>query len=957
MNLRFWVFTCIVPICFAAEAQAAVWPYPSSDKLILQDFGPNHTTQDFSFKSDIDLGSAETNVVRAVSGGTIFFKDADTIFIELASGAKEGYDGFTPTTSKGVGQPVSSGEPLGNAPSINGTARFRFSLTPLSHPLFVLPYSDSRSPVISGAFRNTDSQLVTVKNNDKFCPKPGEFIRAAIDSSVDKDLNSVRLQVGKLDNPSFSNQDSFVEYFGPLGSLNVISSRVDPRGLGDDHFIYATWNMSASPDGPYRVTATAKDAKSNSTSNFVDFIKDCKPLLLAVLDANSQEVPNGGFPSQGEISISADDGSDGSGPGRIEIYQGDPNAGGSLLASNDNDFGESHTYSSSDQGLSILANLPEDLIFVRVIDQAGNESSVSFEIRQLISKDPRVGAATGGFYGNRAVYASPGVMKGNLLARSRQGFSSYKLVNTDDQTIVFSLKILPVTLVKKNNLALPKGAYDILMTEVGGFESKISFSVGDKFIPPVIYEGGGVPTQLVMKSDIRATNEPGEVFLGARITKLDLGINADLTKLNEKCIKDKGVFTPAIAASFQKITVKIKMADTVAGVEGASAQLLRVFEPLPVFGDKLIASPLRTLTISRDVDIEGRGPFYQITRTVELDGEEHRLGTCDILQEDGTTISKDIKKINILKYLPIGVDLPEIDPVALSGVGEGLAKTLFDLTPKGSISEFENGVKLNFALVDDSGLSFVLERPDIPIPPTHTNLSGGLTYEILTEANFTGNVTLSIPIKTSGYTAAELNDARIFHCTAANDKCIGLQMAILNGRAETTVSELGSFSVLLPKTTALPPPNDNSPPFTAIVLAGPKFTTPQGDIFLSEESNVGFSAVDFGGLAPDAVGVERTFFLDAEVFIDLETTPAFTFGGGFGLVEGIHNINYFSVDKIGNTETPHNTQILNVDATMPETTYTLSGPQVLGVNGSSVIAPSSQFVLTSTDPVFKNVSS
>jgi hypothetical protein len=65
----------------------------------------------------------------------------------------------------------------------------------------------------------------------------------------------------------------------------------------------------------------------------------------------------------------------------LEIYSGDPNAGGTLVASNSDLFATTHTYTSADSGLSILANMPEGKYFVRGFDQAGNQATdVSFPI-------------------------------------------------------------------------------------------------------------------------------------------------------------------------------------------------------------------------------------------------------------------------------------------------------------------------------------------------------------------------------------------------------------------------------------------------------------------------------------------------------------------------------------------------------------------------------------------------
>jgi len=172
------------------------------------------------------------------------------------------------------------------------------------------------------------------------------------------------------------------------------------------------------------------------------------------------------------------------------------------------------------------------------------------------------------------------------------------------------------------------------------------------------------------------------------------------------------------------------------------------------------------------------------------------------------------------------------------------------------------------------------------------------------------------------------------------------------------------LTVLVPVPTSVPPGGvvfgkDLAPPSTKLVLEGSSFTDEDQRLFISEETPIKLEAIDSRGIASIPAGVDKTYLSFSEIFIDSTTTPVEIYGSAFNRAEGIHTIHFFSVDNNANSEFTLNlnTQILNVDATIPETTYTLSGPQVIGVNGSSVIAPSSQFVLTSTDPVFKNVSS
>lgn len=98
--------------------------------------------------------------------------------------------------------------------------------------------------------------------------------------------------------------------------------------------------------------------------------------------ANGSPVAPGGATSGSGLSFVADDTTGGtavlvSGLARLEIYKGDPTTGGTLLASNAVLYESTHTYTASDDGLTAMNSLPEGDIFVRVVDQAGNDTSVN----------------------------------------------------------------------------------------------------------------------------------------------------------------------------------------------------------------------------------------------------------------------------------------------------------------------------------------------------------------------------------------------------------------------------------------------------------------------------------------------------------------------------------------------------------------------------------------------------
>ena len=117
----------------------------------------------------------------------------------------------------------------------------------------------------------------------------------------------------------------------------------------------------------------------------INFVVDSKVVQLKILKPDGSEIAADGYSDGKGISISADDRSGGaggaaavvSGPGKIEIFKGEA-VPANLIGSNDDDFPEQHAYSKTDPGLSVLDQLPEGLITVKVTDQADNETSVIF---------------------------------------------------------------------------------------------------------------------------------------------------------------------------------------------------------------------------------------------------------------------------------------------------------------------------------------------------------------------------------------------------------------------------------------------------------------------------------------------------------------------------------------------------------------------------------------------------
>ena len=127
---------------------------------------------------------------------------------------------------------------------------------------------------------------------------------------------------------------------------------------------------------------------------------------------------------------------------------------------------------------------------------------------------------------------------------------------------------------------------------------------------------------------------------------------------------------------------------------------------------------------------------------------------------------------------------------------------------------------------------------------------------------------------------------------------------------------------------------DNSPPSTEISPGEPKFSSPDGRLFVSSKTLFTLSASDY------PAGVART-----EYRIDdgqwLEYLP-FTLSG-----EGMHRISYRSIDNLGNMEM-EKTLVVIVDDTAPVTTINVGDPRY-EKDGDLYISAGTEIDLSATD--------
>lgn len=145
---------------------------------------------------------------------------------------------------------------------------------------------------------------------------------------------------------------------------------------------------------------------------------------------------------------------------------------------------------------------------------------------------------------------------------------------------------------------------------------------------------------------------------------------------------------------------------------------------------------------------------------------------------------------------------------------------------------------------------------------------------------------------------------------------------------------------------------DNTPPQTALTITGGgEYAAPASfDRYVSSDALFSLLAVD-PVIDGSGVGVAATRLKDnGGVFS--------TVSGTFTLVEGLHNLIFESVDRLGNLETAKSTTVA-VDASSPHTSLSvLAGRQFPGPGDASFYASSdTRIVLAAEDPVVNAVAS
>jgi hypothetical protein len=141
---------------------------------------------------------------------------------------------------------------------------------------------------------------------------------------------------------------------------------------------------------------------------------------------------------------------------------------------------------------------------------------------------------------------------------------------------------------------------------------------------------------------------------------------------------------------------------------------------------------------------------------------------------------------------------------------------------------------------------------------------------------------------------------------------------------------------------------DRTAPQTQLIISGAQFSS-GGKLYINLATQLSFNAQD-PVVNNVASGVNRTLFsIDGAAFQTISSSSSFT------LPEGIHTVQFYSVDNVENREQTQSVT-LNVDGTPPITTISISSPTFTAF-GTTYISANSPISLSAIDPIVKSVAS
>ncbi|HOI43149.1 MAG TPA: IPT/TIG domain-containing protein, partial [Elusimicrobiales bacterium] len=281
--------------------------------------------------------------------------------------------------------------------------------------------------------------------------------------------------------------------------------------------------------------------------------------------------------------------------------------------------------------------------------------------------------------------------------------------------------------------------------------------------------------------------------------------------------------------------------------------------------------------------------------------------------------------------------------------------------PVGDIQRLETGrVSLEIRGVTQPGVITVDTARRTLSQPDYKMAGEDHVYEIKTDAEFTGPMTLFMGVNHPSHTDRQSTSPVIMHCPAGPDACEWLATTSDGFTAKAVLPSLSPFGIMVPL-------DDVTPPRTEFALIGERQYS-ENQFLVTPETYVDLTADDRANIG-DVSGVAGTYaLLDHEPATEClaapydPAAPAGTcanprYGGIFPVPEGAHTVYYASYDHWGNREEFRSRALLS-DGTPPRTELLWNlGGEVVYCGDTPCLGPSDKLGLNATDPVSGGVSS
>ncbi|MHB2027042.1 MAG: OmpL47-type beta-barrel domain-containing protein [Elusimicrobiota bacterium] len=344
--------------------------------------------------------------------------------------------------------------------------------------------------------------------------------------------------------------------------------------------------------------------------------------------------------------------------------------------------------------------------------------------------------------------------------------------------------------------------------------------------------------------------------------------------------------------------------------------------------------------------------------------------------------------LNAALYAASGssISLSAIDPV-VNGVASGVGG--IQLTVDGSTQSYSAPFALSagthalaFSAYDNVGNQSIISTQTVIIDtqaPSISILSPSTGTYIANQSTITISFSVADAFDVSPSSAAALIE--LTH--SGGPITSSTEVAVSNGEEISPLSlDQGTWELQVQasnfvhnSTTAFSGPftiiHDIQPPRTSLAISSPDFVSASSLTYVTDRSSMTLSSIDDLISTGDALGLGVAYqeivvdsgLMDMIVSTFTNPSPAVgqTFVSTFTLSassDGIHTLDYFAQDIVGNREVVHVTTVA-VDNTPPETELSfIGGAESPGpVSGSVYVSSSAFLALVSTDPVINGAAS